>query len=298
MQSQEIIQQVFQRISQDPENNLCMDCRSPDPLFTSLNHGILICGPCSEIHVSLGPISTVKSISDELWDINQLRLMAAGGNSAFKEYLDYYDIDHETPINIKYQTRACQYYRRMLSVVSENRIFDEEFLPHEIGIMIADEELKEAAPNAEQIIEHPFDEQSHKKSKLSGWLNKAYKSTISAKKSISNKITEISQNPTVRKIEQKTIGVLNKLSDKCVEISQTPRVKAATDKLMTGAKKSYNKLNSNKNVRSIKKETMNFLAQVENGAYSAYDRLTNKPSNDTTEIREIQPTAHLEILKD
>ncbi|CAG9311324.1 unnamed protein product [Blepharisma stoltei] len=321
MQSDDIIRQVFQRLSEDPQNTRCMDCDSLNPEFASINHGILICSTCASIHTNLGAISIVKPKSNDLWSIDQLRMMAAGGNSAFKEYLAYYDMDQATPIDIKYRTRAAAFYRSMLQVISKNEPFEEDFLPHEIGIMIGDydcnqsqEEIKVENPSEEIKIREeavncpdlPDDSeeqimQSNSKPKkgLKGWLNKAYKSSVKAGNVVANKLNELAQTPAVKKLEEKSLVAIHKIADKCKEISEKPKIKAATDKIVNGAKKSYNKINSNPTVCKIKKDTMKFLVQIENeakaGAKSAINLVKHKPESD---IQEIEPTEHLEIMKE
>lgn len=48
------------------------------------------------------------------WTITQLHiLLSAGGNKAFREFMDQYDVMHET-IQKRYSTVAAQYYRDYL----------------------------------------------------------------------------------------------------------------------------------------------------------------------------------------
>eukprot|EP00358_Blepharisma_japonicum_P004564 CAMPEP_0202953294 /NCGR_PEP_ID=MMETSP1395-20130829/44901_1 /ASSEMBLY_ACC=CAM_ASM_000871 /TAXON_ID=5961 /ORGANISM="Blepharisma japonicum, Strain Stock R1072" /LENGTH=179 /DNA_ID=CAMNT_0049666395 /DNA_START=251 /DNA_END=786 /DNA_ORIENTATION=- len=177
----------------------------------------------------------------------------------------------------------------MLQVISKNEPFEEDFLPHEIGIMIGDyncnqsqvEEVKtenhsEEIKGGEEAVNCPdlpedFEDQivqpnSQTKKGLKGWLSKAYNSSVKAGNVVANKLNELAQKPAVKKLEEKSLAAIQKVADKCKEISEKPKIKAATDKIVNGAKKSYNKINSNPTVCKIKKDTMKFLVQIENEA--------------------------------
>ena len=51
----------------------CADCSSPSALWTSLNHGVVICDQCCLAHRSLGrAISIVKSLKKSYWPQSQI----------------------------------------------------------------------------------------------------------------------------------------------------------------------------------------------------------------------------------
>ena len=55
-----------------PGNNQCADCQAPDPEWSSINLGILLCIHCAGCHRSLGThISVVKSLKLDAWADSQ-----------------------------------------------------------------------------------------------------------------------------------------------------------------------------------------------------------------------------------
>jgi len=62
-------------------NKLCADCRAPDPDWSSINLGIVVCIECSGIHRSLGVhISKVRSLPLDEWGLELVEMMKAIGN--------------------------------------------------------------------------------------------------------------------------------------------------------------------------------------------------------------------------
>jgi len=70
-------------------------------------------------------ISYVKAVRLDSWSIAQLKIMASGGNTAFKEYLALFNIPESAPSDYKYKTKAAAYYREMLKQLSQNQNYDE-----------------------------------------------------------------------------------------------------------------------------------------------------------------------------
>ncbi|XP_067144380.1 arf-GAP with coiled-coil, ANK repeat and PH domain-containing protein 2 [Centruroides vittatus] len=65
-----------------PGNELCCDCKSPDPRWASINLGITLCIECSGIHRSLGVhVSKVRSLTLDTWEPEILKVMAELGNT-------------------------------------------------------------------------------------------------------------------------------------------------------------------------------------------------------------------------
>ncbi|KAG8233241.1 hypothetical protein J437_LFUL013304 [Ladona fulva] len=64
-------------------NNICADCRSPDPEWASYNIGIFICTRCAGIHRGLGAhISKVKHLKLDRWEDSQVEKVSSIGNLA------------------------------------------------------------------------------------------------------------------------------------------------------------------------------------------------------------------------
>ena len=97
----------------DFENKLCVDCKAALPEYVSINNGVVICGSCAERHCKLGhSISYVRKI-DQGWDHLLLSYLERGSNNRFLRFATQSNIS-ELPIEEKYTTRFCQYYRLLL----------------------------------------------------------------------------------------------------------------------------------------------------------------------------------------
>ena len=98
----------------DEENKVCVDCGKSNPTKVSINNGVIICEECAEKHEELGhSISFIKDIDDD-FDGYLLNFIVFGSNSKFKRFLISEKIDPSLPIEKKYLTKACFFYRNNL----------------------------------------------------------------------------------------------------------------------------------------------------------------------------------------
>ena len=98
-------------LSIDEENIKCADCGKENPTKVSVNNGIIICEGCALQHLELGSnVSYIRDLSGD-FDEYLLNYFTLGGNSKFKRFLTDEKVDTTLPINKKYLTRACEYYR-------------------------------------------------------------------------------------------------------------------------------------------------------------------------------------------
>lgn len=143
MERSDITQKVIKKLREDNENNYCFDCVSPDPEYASVTFGIFLCSRCAQAHSSIHPFTEIlKLVEDKTWTSQHLRHMAAGGNSALREYFTLYSFNHLTPIETKYRSKAAHYYKKRLTVISEGKIFEAGILRPEEGLKQVDENVK------------------------------------------------------------------------------------------------------------------------------------------------------------
>ena len=98
----------------DEANNKCVDCDAEHPTKISINNGVIICEECAKKHKNLGSsISFIKNIDDNL-DNFLFDFIVLGGNTKFKRFLNEEKVNLELPIEEKYKTEACNFYRKNL----------------------------------------------------------------------------------------------------------------------------------------------------------------------------------------
>ncbi|XP_073971357.1 centaurin beta 1A isoform X2 [Rhodnius prolixus] len=73
---------IWDQLARIPGNDICCDCRSPEPRWASINLGITLCIDCSGVHRSLGVhYSKVRSLTLDAWEPEILKVMAELGNN-------------------------------------------------------------------------------------------------------------------------------------------------------------------------------------------------------------------------
>ena len=111
-------------------NTTCFDCGEENPKWASLNNGIFLCLKCAGIHRSFGlQISTIRSVQIDSWNEKQIKYISKGGNIKFKTYLAEYKIEPSSSIELKYKSKAAEYYRYMLRNEVEKSL-DENYKPN------------------------------------------------------------------------------------------------------------------------------------------------------------------------
>ena len=121
-------------LSIDEENNKCADCGKENPIKVSVNNGIILCEGCALQHLELRPnISYIRDLAGD-FDEYLLNYFTLGGNSKFIKFLKEENVDTSLPINKKYLTKACEFYRINLKkkVQGQNLIKKNYENPNEI----------------------------------------------------------------------------------------------------------------------------------------------------------------------
>ena len=141
-------------ILQIPGNSACCDCNSEKPKWASLNNGVFLCLKCAGIHRSLGvEISTIRSLQIDSWTDKQILYLSKGGNEKFKKFLSEYQIDSKSQIDLKYKSKAADYYRKSLKNEIEKTTEIELIKPNlEVGKEIIDIKKGQEEVNNSNVI--------------------------------------------------------------------------------------------------------------------------------------------------
>ena len=100
-------------MASDQSNRTCIDCNINESSFISVNQGVTVCNQCVQEHYKLGnAISYIVPLSGP-WDSYLLEFILLGGNSKFMSFMTQHEIQFSA-IEEKYNSKACDYYRRNL----------------------------------------------------------------------------------------------------------------------------------------------------------------------------------------
>ena len=157
----------IQEILTLPGNSNCCDCNAEKPKWSSLTNGIFLCLKCAGIHRSLGvEISTIRSLQIDSWTDKQILYLSKGGNNKFKQMLSEYRIDPNSQTELKYKSKAADYYRKCLKNEVE-KAQDKNYQQQEI--------IKPSLEEGKELIDIKKGNQEVNNSKLIGQFNEPKK---------------------------------------------------------------------------------------------------------------------------
>ncbi|CAG9321917.1 unnamed protein product [Blepharisma stoltei] len=284
-QSSDVKLHVFSKLFEGPDNQVCFDCNMPGPTSCSYNHGIFLCSKCADSHrVLLPEISKIKLIVEEPWSYKELKLLISGGNSTLREFLTYYEISPDTPINVKYRTKAMDYYRKMLDTVSDRRTYEIPFPAKNIGSeVIKEEEFKEQKrlPDIQDLecMPNPQEEKflMGTETASAGILSSMFSKVVELGSSAKEKVEEIGQSKAVKSVESATQSAVESIGEGVSMLvgkvkgavygqkgmSESEASKGGYLDVALNNRHSYENIDSNPLVRLRKGEIMDLIGQHE-----------------------------------
>ena len=182
-------------------NTLCFDCGSENPKWASINNGILLCLKCAGVHRGFGlQISTIRSLQVDSWSEKQVKYLSQGGNKRFKDFLSEYNIEPLSSIELKYKSKASEYYRNVLRNEVE-KLFDEKFIGNDIpkpdlttGIQILETKQSDKEINNQFYIGSDNQKQKQTDNSFFGSVGAFFKETVDK---VSKNLSEIKFSETV-----------------------------------------------------------------------------------------------------
>ena len=178
-------------------NSVCVDCGSEKPKWASMNNGVFLCLKCAGIHRGFGmSVSLIRSLQIDSWTEKQLLYLTKGGNKNFKNNLSEFNIAETAALDIKYKSKAADYYRKYLKN-EVDREGDPNYVPTQIvkpDIEVA-MDIIDIKEETEEKKEKPEEKDKQIKKKFFGFMNniltKVKEGTSGAAKKVGKGISDL-----------------------------------------------------------------------------------------------------------
>ena len=148
----DIRDEVMSKILAKPQNQICFDCGSKAPKWSSPYLGIVICYECAAKHRSYGThISFVRSVDLDKWNRKQLKSLELTGNSFTKERFNDLGVpliggnyDYNNSMVLKVRQEIAEKVRESLKPDDYKKVEDKKKEVDEFeNININNEEIKD-----------------------------------------------------------------------------------------------------------------------------------------------------------
>ena len=135
-------------LQKDTYNKFCIDCNRNESTHASITYGVFVCEECANSHLKEFGMdkSYIKSVTGEMWDPYQIRVIQLGGNKNLWDFLKLYNGLEQKPIAAKYKSNAAAYYRRRLAAQAVGLPFTEKQPPRN-----AEEFLEKGVDGAKSV---------------------------------------------------------------------------------------------------------------------------------------------------
>ncbi|QRW13265.1 GTPase activating protein for Arf protein [Ceratobasidium sp. AG-Ba] len=123
-------QRILQDLLQLPGNDVCADCKSRAPRWSSWNLGIFICVHCASIHRKIGThITKVKSVNLDAWTKEQLESVKSIGNINANAKWNPNEARHPPPTNLEESERDSEMEKYIRAKYEAKRFMDRSNKP-------------------------------------------------------------------------------------------------------------------------------------------------------------------------
>lgn len=208
------------------------------------------------------------------WTPKQLKCMQLGGNHSLSEFFSSYDLMSE-PMDVRYQTKAAEYYRKKLRAFCNDEKFDEEKPDYEEGRLPIEYRVKSSEEMKDQISgSYVPDSSNPNLDKAKEFLNDFWSGT---------------KKVTVAGVGMASTGV-KKVGDKLEESGVSGKVKngagVVKDKTVEYGGIAYNKTKeglvavaTNEKVQEISSKAWNGTKEVTNSVWGFFSKAINGNSS-------------------
>ena len=194
-------------------NSLCVDCGAEKPKWASMNNGVFLCLKCAGVHRGFGmSVSLIRSLQIDSWTERQLLYLTKGGNKNFKNNLSEFNIAETATLDIKYKSKAADYYRKYLKN-EVDRESDSNYVPVQIvkpDMDVAMDIIEVKEEENEDAKEKPQEKEKKITKKffgfMSGVLNKVKVGTTDAAKKVGKGFTDMKLGEKFKVAGQKIAG--------------------------------------------------------------------------------------------
>ena len=264
-------------------NTSCFDCGSENPKWASINNGILLCLKCAGLHRGFGlQISTIRSLQVDSWSEKQVKYLSQGGNKRFKNFLSEYNIEPSSSVELKYKSKASEYYRNILRNEVE-KLFDDKFIGNDMpkpdldtGIQIIETKQRDKEINNQFYIGSDNQRQKQTDNSFFGSVGAFFKEAVDK---VSKNLNEIKFTETVINAGNAVIDFAKNSGEYIANKTKEVANSETMQNIKKGAESGFNTfMEKSKMILNIDQQEINPNSQ-QNPGIDAYNNSVNLANN-------------------